>query len=352
MTEVVQQNTGYGVFVQACWAQHERQYPDNLIHKEIEEFNKQCSVWWYSLPEGDRNRFEEVADKSNKAQLEDTNPSYTIGQPQDNNLVQDEYSTLKVIDSVPGTSSGHSFTNYDMYEGQQGQVLHIGVGSVDHGHAPQYTTKTTPQQKSNRDNCSTIPGQFTRVTQKPMKDPNAPKKPLSAYFLFSQEERLKVKEENPEFSIIDVAKEIGRRWATVDPVLKATYEKKYQEAKELYDIEMGPYKTQKKKKDPNAPKQPMSAYLIFSAEQRSKVKDENPSLTFIEIAKELGRRWGDLTPTDKQKYQVRADQERVKYEEDMNSYRQSSNTHGQYHPQQTSLGIKVVQHGNGYGLHL
>ena len=27
---------------------------------------------------------------------------------------------------------------------------------------------------------------------KAMKDPNAPKKPLSAYFLFSQEERLKV----------------------------------------------------------------------------------------------------------------------------------------------------------------
>ena len=37
-----QQNTAYGVFVQACWAQHKRQYPDELIHKEIEEFNK---VW-------------------------------------------------------------------------------------------------------------------------------------------------------------------------------------------------------------------------------------------------------------------------------------------------------------------
>jgi hypothetical protein len=32
---------------------------------------------------------------------------------------------------------------------------------------------------------------------KPMKDPNAPKKPLSAYFLFSQEERMKVKDEFP-----------------------------------------------------------------------------------------------------------------------------------------------------------
>ena len=247
MTGVVQQNTGYGVFVQACWAQHERQYPDNLIHKEIEEFNKQCSVWWYSLAEGDRNRFQEVADKSNKAQLEAINPTYTAGQPQDDNLVQDKYSTPKVMASVTGTSSGYSSISYDMYEGQQGQVLHAGVSCV--GHAPQYNTKTPPQQNPIGDNLeSTIPGQFTKITQKPMKDPNAPKKPLSAYFLFSQEERLKVKKENPEFSIIDVAKEVGRRWATVDPVLKAMYEKKYQEAKELYNIEMGPYNTRHRRR--------------------------------------------------------------------------------------------------------
>jgi hypothetical protein len=58
-----QQNTAYGVFVQACWAQHKRQYPDELIHKEIEEFNKQCSVWWYNLSEQERERFQEMADR-------------------------------------------------------------------------------------------------------------------------------------------------------------------------------------------------------------------------------------------------------------------------------------------------
>lgn len=58
-----QQNTAYGVFVQACWAQHKRQYPDELIHKEIEEFNKQCSVWWYNLSDQERERFQEMADR-------------------------------------------------------------------------------------------------------------------------------------------------------------------------------------------------------------------------------------------------------------------------------------------------
>ena len=53
----------YGVFVQACWSQHKRQYPDELIHKEIYLFNKQCSEWWFSLSEQERIKFQEIADK-------------------------------------------------------------------------------------------------------------------------------------------------------------------------------------------------------------------------------------------------------------------------------------------------
>ena len=58
-------NTAYGVFFRACWAQHTRQYPDEQIHKEIEEFNKQCSIWWYNLSEQERERFQEMADRAN-----------------------------------------------------------------------------------------------------------------------------------------------------------------------------------------------------------------------------------------------------------------------------------------------
>jgi hypothetical protein len=59
-----QQNTAYGVFVQACWVLHKRQYPDELIH--IEEFNKQSSDWWYDLSKQERKRFQKLADRSNK----------------------------------------------------------------------------------------------------------------------------------------------------------------------------------------------------------------------------------------------------------------------------------------------
>merc|ERR1711874_66797 len=83
---------------------------------------------------------------------------------------------------------------------------------------------------------------------KPMKDPNAPKKPLSAYFLFSQEERLKVKAQFPDYSITEIAKELGRRWATINPAIKQSYEQRYQESRRQYEQAIQAYKPQKKKK--------------------------------------------------------------------------------------------------------
>merc|ERR1712170_227390 len=160
---------------------------------------------------------------------------------------------------------------------------------------------------------------------KPIKDPNAPKKPLSAYFLFSQEERLKVKAEFPDYSITEVAKELGRRWATIDPAVKQSYEQRYQESRRQYEQALQAYKPQKKKKDPNAPKQPLSAYFLFSQEERLKVKAEHPGYSICEVAKELGKRWADMAPEVKQRYQQMAEEGRQKYDQDMAVYRQGSN---------------------------
>ena len=320
MAEVLQQNTGYGIFVQACWTQHERQYPDNLVHKEIQEFHKQCSLWWHGLPEEEKGRFNEVADRSNKVLL-------SVFQTKHEGVAQqNDFSTSRIIN---GSSGYGCYTYYDMNKGHQEQVLpSVAVGNGD---IPEQNANIRPEQHASRQVALSV--DYAKVIQKPIRDPNAPKRPLSAYFLFSQEERLKVKEENPEFSITDVAKVIGRRWATVEPKTKEIYEKRYKEAKKVYDIEMESYKPNKKRKDPKAPKHPMSAYFIFSAEQRLNVKVENPSFSFTEIAKELGRRWGYMNPTDKQKYQIRAEEERVKYEQDMISYRQALYMEEQCKPQ-------------------
>ena len=66
---------------------------------------------------------------------------------------------------------------------------------------------------------------------------------------------------------------MGRRWAVVDPAVKQGYEQRYQESRRQYEEALEAYKpSNKKKKDPNAPKAPLSAYFLFSQEERLKVR--------------------------------------------------------------------------------
>ena len=74
------------------------------------------------------------------------------------------------------------------------------------------------------------------------KDPNAPKRPLSAFFIFSQDERPKIKSQNASLSVADVAKAIGEKWRAAPEDLKRKYEKAAKEAKERYEIELQAYK--------------------------------------------------------------------------------------------------------------
>jgi len=74
------------------------------------------------------------------------------------------------------------------------------------------------------------------------KDPNAPKRFLSAFFWFSNDERGKIKGMNPEFGIGDVAKELGRMWAVLPPVVKQRYQAMCDKDKVRYEREMEVYK--------------------------------------------------------------------------------------------------------------
>ncbi|XP_071743955.1 LOW QUALITY PROTEIN: uncharacterized protein [Lepeophtheirus salmonis] len=345
-----QQNTAYGVFVQACWAQHKRQYPDELIHKEIEEFNKQCSVWWYNLSEQERERFQEMADRSNNTVVA-TSPG-NPGSCGDDVHGARPTSTLELHDAevsstIPSFGSSFAYSEYGGGTQIQGGAQVVNAVVDNSGTVINYSTTAGGQQIITQGRVVQRPVSAITTTsshhhgkaahQKPMKDPNAPKKPLSAYFLFSQEERLKVKAEYNDYSITEVAKELGRRWATIDPGVKQTYEQRYQESRRQYEVAMSAYKPSKKKKDPNAPKQPLSAYFIFSSEERLKVKAEHPSHSICEVAKELGRRWADMSPEVKQRYQQMAEEGRQKYDINMAAYRQ-----GNYNPPGAGSGETVL----------
>ena len=73
-----------------------------------------------------------------------------------------------------------------------------------------------------------------------------------------------------------------------------------------------------------------------------KVKNECPSYSFGEVAKELGKRWADMAPVVKQRYQQMAEEGRQKYDQDMATYNhQQGNGGGEIF--NSSVGVDVIQ---------
>lgn len=84
-------------------------------------------------------------------------------------------------------------------------------------------------------------GRRVRGARKP-KDPNKPKRALSAFFYYANEERPRVRAANPDFSVGEVAKELGRQWNELGEDEKSRFEKLAEEDRARYDREMTAYK--------------------------------------------------------------------------------------------------------------
>jgi len=76
----------------------------------------------------------------------------------------------------------------------------------------------------------------------------------------------------------------------------------------------------KRKKDPNAPKRGLSAYMFFANDKRDLVHKENPGIKFGEVGKLLGEMWKDLTEKDKQPYLAKAKADKERYESEKARY--------------------------------
>ncbi|KAF2133303.1 HMGB family protein [Dothidotthia symphoricarpi CBS 119687] len=80
----------------------------------------------------------------------------------------------------------------------------------------------------------------------------------------------------------------------------------------------------KKKKDPNAPKRGLSAYMFFANDQRDKVREDNPGIKFGEVGKMLGEKWKALSEKQRQPYEAKAATDKKRYEQEKAAYAVSS----------------------------
>eukprot|EP00127_Corallochytrium_limacisporum_P001560 Clim_evm13s66 gene=Clim_evmTU13s66 len=76
-------------------------------------------------------------------------------------------------------------------------------------------------------------------------------------------------------------------------------------------------------KDPNAPKQPQTGYLRFTAKRRAELKEQNPTFLMADITRILGQEWSKMTDADKEPYMAAARADRVKYQQELNEYLKS-----------------------------
>lgn len=187
-------------------------------------------------------------------------------------------------------------------------------------------------------------GVVDAMAPRKLKDGNAPKKNLTAYMIWSNDVRNKVREANPEAKMTDLAKIMGEQWKTVSDEEKARYQQLALAERARYDAEITAYKNtdsfrafqqlrasmkdqpkkgkKNKDKDPNAPKKAVGAYMHFCKEQRPLLAEKNPEASFVDLGRLLGVEWQKYTPEQRKKYDDLAARDKQRYEQESNAYRQ------------------------------
>ena len=76
----------------------------------------------------------------------------------------------------------------------------------------------------------------------------------------------------------------------------------------------------KAKKDPEKPKKAKSSYMFFCQDMRITMANELSKLKIPDQSKKFSMLWKNTTDTDKDKYIKLADDDKVRYEEEMLNY--------------------------------
>ncbi|GMM49143.1 high-mobility group nucleosome-binding protein [Starmerella bacillaris] len=79
----------------------------------------------------------------------------------------------------------------------------------------------------------------------------------------------------------------------------------------------------RRKKDPDAPKRPITAYMFYAQNERKNVNRDKPDAKFGEVGKIIGERWRQLDAEGKKKYEDMAVEDKKRYDKQKAEYTQS-----------------------------
>jgi len=96
------------------------------------------------------------------------------------------------------------------------------------------------EKKEKREKKRAAASSSSKPKKRAKKDSGAPKRPMSGYFIWLNEHREQIKQENPGISVTDVSRKAGEMWRELKD--KGPWEKKAQEAKARYVEEMAEWR--------------------------------------------------------------------------------------------------------------
>lgn len=112
----------------------------------------------------------------------------------------------------------------------------------------------------------------------------------------------------------------------MDKEEKARYELISSRDKKRYEREMflfkekGGTKEMLQKIKAAAPKKCLSAYMIFVRETRHRIQSENEDMPALQIMKEVGREWQELSDEGRQAFQAKADMDKIRFRKEKNLF--------------------------------
>lgn len=199
--------------------------------------------------------------------------------------------------------------------------------------------------------------------EKKAKDPNAPKRNISAYIHYCNSTRDITKVLHPKMDYANITKVLSANWKALSSDQRAVWDAKAAADKERYQKDLARYKETdqyarwqakqaegtkpaaskraasdsvsddnskkkkvKKAKDPNAPKRNISAFMHYSKDTREDVKARQPDLTFGEISKIVSANWKALTDQQRAVWDEKAAADKVRYQKELAEYQGSQST--------------------------
>ncbi|XP_065572089.1 TOX high mobility group box family member 3-like isoform X2 [Artemia franciscana] len=104
----------------------------------------------------------------------------------------------------------------------------------------------------------------------------------------------------------------------------------------------------KKKRDPNEPTKPVSAYALFFRDTQAAIKGQNPNASFGEVSKIVASMWDALDAEHKNVYKKKTEAAKKDYLKQLAAYRATLVSKGNEHEQQPQQQQSFNRPGPGY----